>query len=249
MPKRVVSMNLCTDQLAMLLAAPGQLVSVSPIATDPHMSPLWDEAADYHMNSGRAEAIYLLEPDVVLANEYSDPMAVQMLRNLGIEVVQFANITTLDEVPGQIREMGEVLGQIEKAESMAADVEATLAERTVNLDERPIAAFFYANGYSLGVGTLSHDIITRAGFRNLAEELGRSGGGNLSLEDLLMNRPDILITAGTYAGASRAEAIMGHAALAEIPRLESTADWVCATPFLMDALDDMIAAREALTKD
>ncbi|MGA0716208.1 MAG: ABC transporter substrate-binding protein, partial [Gemmobacter sp.] len=28
-PGRVVSINLCTDQLAMMLAAPGQLVSVS----------------------------------------------------------------------------------------------------------------------------------------------------------------------------------------------------------------------------
>ena len=33
-PARVVSMNLCTDQLAMMLAAPGQLVSVSHLATE-----------------------------------------------------------------------------------------------------------------------------------------------------------------------------------------------------------------------
>ena len=39
-PARVVSMNLCTDQLAMLLAAPGQLLSVSKLARDPMSSAM-----------------------------------------------------------------------------------------------------------------------------------------------------------------------------------------------------------------
>ena len=39
-PRRVVSINLCTDQLAMMLAAPGQLVSVSQLAGDPHSSAM-----------------------------------------------------------------------------------------------------------------------------------------------------------------------------------------------------------------
>jgi iron complex transport system substrate-binding protein len=39
-PRRVVSINLCTDQLAMMLAAPGQLVSVSDLAADPHSSAM-----------------------------------------------------------------------------------------------------------------------------------------------------------------------------------------------------------------
>jgi iron complex transport system substrate-binding protein len=34
-PGRVVSMNLCTDQLALMLAREGQLISVSDIARDP----------------------------------------------------------------------------------------------------------------------------------------------------------------------------------------------------------------------
>ena len=38
-PQRVVSMNLCTDQLAMLIARPGQLHSVSHLASDGEMRP------------------------------------------------------------------------------------------------------------------------------------------------------------------------------------------------------------------
>ncbi|MEL6267927.1 MAG: ABC transporter substrate-binding protein, partial [Pseudomonadota bacterium] len=46
-PARVVSMNLCTDQLAMLIASPGQLVSVSYLARDPASSAMAAEAQGY----------------------------------------------------------------------------------------------------------------------------------------------------------------------------------------------------------
>src|SRR6056300_563463 len=58
-PLRVVSMNLCTDQLAMMLADEGQLISVSDIATDPNMSPMAEAARAYPINHGQAEEIFL----------------------------------------------------------------------------------------------------------------------------------------------------------------------------------------------
>lgn len=61
-PARVVSMNLCTDQLAMLIAAPGQLVSVSHVARDPVSSALAEQAQAYPVNHGSAEEIFLLAP-------------------------------------------------------------------------------------------------------------------------------------------------------------------------------------------
>ena len=39
-PQRVVTVNLCLDQIAMRLAAPGQLVGVSYLASDPRISRL-----------------------------------------------------------------------------------------------------------------------------------------------------------------------------------------------------------------
>ena len=43
-PGRVVSMNLCTGQLAMMLAAPGQLHSGTYLAIDPRASAMAEEA-------------------------------------------------------------------------------------------------------------------------------------------------------------------------------------------------------------
>ncbi|MGI9391850.1 MAG: ABC transporter substrate-binding protein [Boseongicola sp.] len=245
-PERVVSMNLCTDQLAMLLTAPGQLISVTNVSTDPLSSTQVEKALGYPLNSGRAEEIYAMAPDLVLANEYSDPTALQLLRGLGVEVQQYPVITRLRQIPGVLRGVGAALGREEAAEMLATAVETRLAELTVREGERPTAAFFFANGYSLGTGTLSHDIITRAGFDNLSEVLGHEGGGRVSLEELLMHRPDVIVTSAGYPGASRSEEIVDHPALVGIPRVLSGPEWVCGTPAALDALDSMIVAREAV---
>ena len=245
-PKRVVSMNLCTDQLAMILAAPGQLISVTNVSIDPLSSTQVEKARGYPLNSGRAEEIYAMAPDLVLANEYSDPTALQLLHGLGVEIRQYPVITRLDQIPGVLRAVGAGLSRESAADVLATEVEIRLANLPVREGPRPTAAFFFANGYSLGTGTLSHDIITRAGFDNLSEVLGHSGGGRISLEELLMHRPDVIVTSAGYPGASRSEEIVDHPALANIPRVLSGPEWVCGTPAALEALDDMVAAREAL---
>jgi len=246
-PRRVVSMNLCTDQLAMLLAAPGQLISVSRIAIDPVSSAMAEEAAGYPINAGQAEEIFALSPDLVLGGSYTDPFAVQMLRHLGIEVVQFPIVSKLSEIPDVVRRMGGLLGREVAADILAREVEAQLGRVSENtIAMAPEAAFFFANGYSLGAGTLSHDIVSKAGFVNLAEKLGRRGGGHLALEELLLNRPDVLVSGTPYPGASRSEEIMAHPALEGIPRVASGPEWVCGTPLTLNALDQMVAVREAL---
>lgn len=248
-PKRVVSMNLCTDQLAMMLAAPGQLISVTNVSIDPLSSTQVEKALGYPLNSGRAEEIYAMAPDLVLANEFSDPTALQLLRGLGVEIGQFPVITRLDRIPGVLRDVGAALSRGAAAEALATDVEMRLASLTVPEGPRPTAAFFFANGYSLGTGTLSHDIITRAGFDNLSEVLGHSGGGRISLEELLMHKPDVIVTSAEYPGASRSEEIVDHPALARIPRVLSGPEWVCGTPAALVALENMVAAREALARN
>ena len=246
-PRRVVSMNLCTDQLAMLLAAPGQLISVSRIALDPVSSAMSEEAAAYSINAGQAEEIFAMSPDLVLGGTYTDPFAVQMLRDLGVEVVQFPIVSRLSEIPDVVRQMGVALGREAKADALAREVEARLEAMSATPDERRLeAAFFFANGYSLGAGTLSHDIVSKAGFLNLAERLGRQGGGRLALEELILNRPDVLITGQPYPAASRSEEILAHPALDGILRVASGPEWVCGTPLTLLALEQMVAVRKAL---
>jgi iron complex transport system substrate-binding protein len=97
-PTRVVSMNLCTDQLALALADPAQIVSLSHFATDPNMSVRWKQAEEYPLNYGRAEEISFLHPDLVLADTWSNPDTIAMLKTLGMRVEQLPSGTSLPEI-------------------------------------------------------------------------------------------------------------------------------------------------------
>ena len=240
---RVVTMNHCADQYALLLGAPGQVVSVSHIAVDPNLSAMVDEARKVGQNRGGAEEIYRLRPDLVLASAWSNPLAVGMLEDLGIRVARVDGVTRLADIPDRLREVGALLGRDEAAERMAGEVEARLAALPVADRDRPEAAFFHAGGYSLGEGTLADDILAHAGYDNLASRVGRTDGGYIPVEVLLMNRPDLLITSGLYPGSSQAEALMDHPAIAGIPRIESSAAWSCGLPATLDAVETLIGMR------
>ncbi|MBC9247066.1 ABC transporter substrate-binding protein [Paracoccus sp. 11-3] len=237
-PQRVVSMNLCTDQLAMMLAAPGQLISVSDLAQDKRMSPMAQEAAGYPINRGRAEEIYLMNPDLVIAGEYASAPTVAMLRRLGIRVEVLSPAEDIDAIRDQITQVGDLLGQPEKARQILADFDTGLA-RVTSKTGRGRAALYYANGFTSGRDTLAGIIVTTAGYDNIANDYGVTETRALPLELLVMSDPDRLITGAKWPGQSRSEAILDHPVLAEITPniIEATdANWVCGTPFILHAI-------------
>lgn len=253
-PQRVVSINLCTDQLAMLLAAPGQLVSVSFLAQDPRSSVMVEEAAAYHINQALAEEVYLLNPDLVLAGTFTSSATVSMLERLGIPVIAFPPASSLADVRQGMIDMGKALHRdaqatdmVERFDTALAPVVAQLA--TAGTTDAPTAATYAANGYTPGTNSLSADIIRTAGFRHLATELGMAEGGVLPLEALILAEPDLVIVGQTYPGNSRAEEILSHPALASLPggreALEDR-DWVCGLPSITDAVLRMRAKRTTL---
>lgn len=248
-PFRVVSMNLCTDQFALMLAAPGQLVSVSYVSADPVTSPLADLAAAYPLNHGSAEEIYLLRPDLVLADPWTDPAALAMLRRLGIGVEQVEGVRRLSDIPDRLRRFGDLLGRQAEAEALIRQFEGDLAALSAPPDG-PRAVLYFPNGYSLGEGSLAHELLTRAGFRNIATEIAPSATGQIALELLVLAAPDLIIRDRPYPGASRAEELMHHPALAALIAAgaghESGPDWACGTPRVIAALRALIDMRHAM---
>ena len=252
-PERVVSMNLCTDQLAMLLAGPGQLVSVSHIALDTRISAMVDEAATYKINHGLAEEIYLMRPDLVVAGTYSDRATLDMLRRLGIPVEVFDPSFTLADVSVRLDEMGAVLHRQEAAQTMREAFERRLAALRAEVKHNPRAVFYYANGYTLDDNTLAGQILLAAGFANAASEIGYGADQNLPLEVLAVTNPDFIITGEPYPGASRSEAILDHPVIQHIrnTRAGSTMadhDWTCGTPYVLRAIETLGAARAGLSE-
>lgn len=254
-PRRVLSMNLCTDQLAMQLAAPGQLISISRLAQDPHFSAMPDQAAGFPANDGLAEQIFLMQPDLILAGSLTAPATLALLRRLNQRVEVFAPETDFDDLRANMLRMGRVLGREAEAQAAVARFDADLAALREDpgdpSHQRPRTAIYDANSYSPGPDSLAGDIIDAAGFANIGAELGLGAGGALPLEVLAMSDPDLVVTGQPYPGASRAEEVLGHPALralkARAPfEIALSREWVCGTPLALDAVARLKDAREAM---
>lgn len=253
-PKRVVSMNLCTDQLALLLAAPGQLVSVSYLARDPGASALAREAASVPVNHGLAEEIFLLEPDLILAGVYTTRATVSMLRRLGFRVEEFAPENDFDDIRANIARMGALLGREPGARALAAELDLALAAAAARpaSHPRPLAAPVYANAFTTGRGTLMSKVIEAAGYDNLGSRLGFEGTARLPLEVLVLSRPDLLIGGDRrWEAPAMAQEVLAHPALRRIAAETASAEvasryTVCGAPFTAGAVAILTEARARL---
>lgn len=250
-PSRVVSINLCTDQLAMLLAHDGQLRSVSFLARDPRSSAMTSEAQDYVINYGRAEEIYLMRPDLVLAGAYTARPTVDMLRRLDIPVAVVQPARSMADVQNRILEIGELLGRQLKAKEIVEQFQDDLADLALRTDQRPRAALYSANGWTSGDSSLAGQILYHAGLRNVAPEMGFESGGAMPLEILAMAKPDLVITTTPYDGYSRSEEILQHPLLKHFQKHGARfsmrdSDWVCGTPHVLSAVSRLIEAQQTL---
>ncbi len=239
-PERVVSLNVCTDQLAFLLAGPGQLVSVSALAHDPRSSAYAEEMSGLPANGGGAEEVVRLEPDLILAGTFTTRATVQMLERLGYEVALFAPVTSLSEVTAHMTRMGTLLGREAEAARLISEFEAGLAA-IPPLPDGPRTLLYYPQGSTAGRGTMADALLDAAGLRNIAAEMGLSYG-KLHLEEAVRAAPDLILTPAPYARPTRATDLPSHPALADVApihRIEAGASWSCETPALLDAIADL----------
>lgn len=250
-PARVISLNVCTDQLAMLLAKPGQLLSVSVLADDPHLSFHKDLAGSLPRNRGQAEEVIAARPDLVVTGQFSLHNTTLVLRRLGYRVEEFSYVQSVESVPTEIRRMGTLLGVDAAAEQSASGVEAQLAGLAKPQCSRPVRALAYEqNGIALGSGTLMDSAMQAAGLVNLATEQGFVGMTPFPLELLVKDAPDIVVMPDVMSDApSLADQITNHPALGALAGKTlqvrvPPGSLACGGPFVIEAVKALAAARD-----
>jgi len=253
-PQRVVSLNLCADELVLRLAARGTVKSVTWLARDGALSNVSELAQAVPVNRGLAEEIVPLAPDLVIAGAYTTRTAVALLRRLSIPVLELAVPRSVDEALAQIVTVADALGTPATGAQLVAEIELRLAALPLAADAsaQPVAALYQPNGFTTGPATLVNDLMSRAGLRNLAVERRIDRYGVLPLELLLLAQPDLLImNAFEGRGPAMAYEVLRHPALAQRyhgVRVVSvpTAWWSCAGPRLVDAVQRLQQAAQKL---
>ena len=251
-PTRVASINLCADALLFDLAEPSQIASVTELSRDPVLSVHAERARALPVNRGRAEEIFALKPDLVLADAASATTTVALLRRLGLRVETLDAAATLPEVLRIVHRAGALLGQPARADALAARL-AALAT-TPHATPRT-ALIVQPAGYVPGPDTLGPTLLALAGLRDLAPTLGLARGGFVTIEHLILARPAYLVHGSAApAGRALADDFLQHPALTRARQLHggmrpvaiSDAAWACGSDALRDAVLGLRAAvREA----
>lgn len=252
-PQRIASLNLCADQLLLLLLPRERIASVTEWAQKPESSYMAKAAQGLPVNYGLAERVLPQQPDLIVAGEYNDHAMVAMMRKLGYRVEIVRVPRDLAEAQHFILQFGELVGAQAQAQALVADMQRRLARIAEQVGDRPagLAAVYSPNGMSAGRGTVMEEILARAGWRNLGSEIGLTGYGQLPLEQLIRAQPDLLVldtTAEPTGGTSLAHAYLDHPALATLTRKSRRLILppplsVCVGPMTVDAIETLVAAR------
>lgn len=253
-PQRVVSLNLCADELVLRLAAPGTVKSVTWLARDPTLSNVAAIAQQVPVNRGLAEDVIPLDPDLVIAGAYTARTAVALLKRVGIPVLELDVPTNIEQALQQIMDVAAALGTHARGAELVADMRRRLAALPAAAQpaRRPIAAVYQPNGYTIGRQSLVDDLLNQAGLRNLAVEQRIDNYGTLPLEVLLLAQPDLLVlnTVGDSAPALAYE-VLHHPALAQHYRGVRVVSvpsswWSCPGPGLVDAIQRLRQSAQQL---
>ena len=248
--RNIVSINLCADQLLLRLAQRERIASVSHLAANPLYSEYHDRVGDIALNHGRIEEIIALQPDLVLAYQYSDVQVIHMLRHLGVRVAVIPAPSNLDDVASTITAIAALLDERRKGADLRAQMAAELMPEPVPHDRtRPLAVIYAPGGYSPGALSLAGALLEAAGFRNLSAELGNDYGATLPLEQLLMHQPDLIIVDDDEPDKnSLAQRRLEHPALQRGMRNTRTVRltgryWSCPTPAVSAAVTELRSYR------
>ncbi|GAA4249740.1 ABC transporter substrate-binding protein [Azospirillum formosense] len=252
-PQRIVSLNLCADELLLRLVGPERLAAVTWLARDPGASTVAEPAARVPVNYGTAEEILPLNPDLIVAGRYTTRVAVGLLTRLDAPLLELDVPQSVAAVAEQIRGLARAVGEPERGEELVADLLSRLdALPPAPPGPRPTAVVLRPNGFVAGSGSLVDELLTRAGLENMADRLPLGSQGALPLEAIILGGADVLIVdTAPDAPPSLAGALLHHPALRAIGQQVRTLSlpsrlWTCPGPQIAEAAERLAAAREAV---
>lgn len=179
-PERIVSLNLCADQLVLALADRGQIAGLTRNAADPEMSGEAGKARGLRILSNSAEEILELDPDLVVGIPARRSASIGVLNGQKYTTLDLKTANTLVEIYASIRETATAVGHPERGSMLIADMESQLAA-IPRPGKGRVAAYYQRRGFMTGTGTLIDDLMKRVGVVNLAAKLGKPALSQLRL--------------------------------------------------------------------
>ena len=193
-PQHIMSLTVCTDELLMDLAAPGQIASLSYLSREKAALKLWPQAAFIPVNHNTAEEVLAQKPDLVLTLPYASTGLRGLLEKSGIRFLEIPQAQNFDQIRAATRQVADAIGARPRAEALIAHMDATLSQLAATAPQRKIrVAGWGGGGFVPGRESLFDAMLQAAGAVNIAD-----GGGYYDVESLIAAQPDILAYGDDY---------------------------------------------------
>lgn len=251
-PVRIVSLNLCTDQILVDLVPRERIAALTLLAADRNVSAIAETLRGVKLIAGGAEEVVGLDPDLVLASPIAAAPTVDLLRRLGrrVELVPFA--TSFDEIRATVRQIAAVVEEVERGELLVAQFDRALAVAHSRARTQPEALVYQVNGLVSGTGSLADAALKAAGLANQMERRSLAPGARLSLESIIVMPPDLVVLAhGMNTYRTVVSDNLRHPALTSIMARSAGMElpmplWLCGGPRIAQAVRLLAAARDRL---
>ena len=232
-PQRVASLNLCTDELLLMLAAPRQIASVTHLAQQSAETPLWRQARRHRRNDGSLVSIAALKPDLVLTMGGGARDRGRIAARLRMRTLDLPYPQSIADIERSVARVAAALGRGQAGRQMLARIASlkrTAPRRTVD------SIWLGGGGRSVAATGLAAEWMRLAGLRQRPLT-----GDRVTLEQLLVAPPALLLRSDYRAGQySSEQRWLAHplAARAKASRTLATDGrrWTCMGPLLADEI-------------
>ncbi len=248
-PQRIVSLNLCTDQLLVGLVPRDRIAAVSFLATDRTLSAEATALKGLKQIKGTAEEVLELKPDLIIAGEYTTSATVDLLRRLGQTVLIVPLATDFEGLRQTIRTIAKAVGEEARGEATIAEFDERIKGARSTVQSRPTAIAYQVGSLVAGPHSLMDATLDAAGYANLANSRKLGPASRLPLEQLVSAPPDLVVLANAPSDFKTVLADnLRHPALADLMKRRPNVHlpmpyWMCATPRIAEAVEILASMK------
>ncbi|QIK96051.1 hypothetical protein G7076_05925 [Sphingomonas sp. HDW15A] len=232
---RIASLNLCADEYALLLARPGELVSVSRLSHDPQESPLFRKARAIPSNRGELEQAITRRPTILLTMGRLGRSTDELARKMEIRTIDLLSPMDIAGVERNLRLVAAALGDPKRAAPYLRKIAKLKRTRPRTTSD---ALFLSGGGVSIGSWSPAAQWMALAGYRH-----AKAFSDKVTFEDLLANPPPIILRSTYRSGQmSSGQTWFAHPVVRRLHSRMHAVDgraWTCAGPLMIGEVNRM----------
>lgn len=188
-PQRIVSCSLAGDEILLTLLPTKEkrkkIIALSKLADSPLYSNVKEEAKDISLRSEtQIEHLISLKPDLVIAASYNQGEFLHRLKSLKINTHVMEGFNNLNNLRSHIKNIAKLIGEEERGEKILKEMSEKMSLQNKKKKKTKIMLVL-PDKTVLGQETLIDDVLTQAGYVNIAHDLKVLGWQKVSDEKML----------------------------------------------------------------